>query len=89
MTNDDSIWRELVLLDLSVATMSSSFGAQVHRRAFAASWLRRVSSVRHFESITKIVCHFTVGGTCCDWTTKQFFRIDKQRLYEFLRMSLE
>lgn len=28
--------------------------------------------------LRKILCHFTLGGICCDWTTKQFFRIDKQ-----------
>ena len=79
MTGDTAIWGFPYPSDLKRNENVFIIGAQVDGGTFARSWTRRVSSLHHFESIRKILCHFTLGGTCCDWTTKQFFRIDKQR----------
>jgi hypothetical protein len=87
MTSDDSIWVPCPS-DLKRNKNIFIIGAQVDRGAFAGSWPRRVSSVHHFELATKILCHFTLGGICCDWTAKQCFRIDNQSPLNGWRVTL-
>jgi hypothetical protein len=73
VTSDESIWGIPCSSDLKRNKNIFIIGAQADRGAFAGSCSRRVSSVHHFELITKILCHFTLGGTPATGQRNSFF----------------
>jgi hypothetical protein len=86
LSRDISTDKLLNVRDAQYCRDLPSFGTLSHQPNWprAPSFLVRLILVSArflgslFDSITKILCHFTLGGICCDWTTKQFSRIDNR-----------
>jgi hypothetical protein len=64
MTGDNSIWAVPYPSDLKRNENVFIIGAQVAGGAFTESWPLHRSAIP--ESMLKILCHFTLGGICCD-----------------------